>query len=652
MLLGGLAALSVRNSPSWSTVLGVGGAIAGCLGGLVPALLVLSGSPTEHVRLSWDVPYGSFCLGLDPLSAFFLLPTLGLCAIAALYGGGYMRTWGGRKALGAHWFFFNLLAASMVMVIVARNGVLFLMSWEVMSLASFFLVTFENEKENVRDAGWIYLVATHLGTAFLLVLFVLMGRETGTMDFDRAGMLAGLAPSAAGLLFILALIGFGTKAGLMPLHVWLPEAHPAAPSHVSAVMSGVMIKTGIYGILRILTLLGPPPAWWGWLLVAAGISSGVLGVLFALAQRDLKRLLAYSSVENIGIITLGIGVGVLGIQSGSRTLAILGFGGALLHVVNHAVFKGLLFLGAGSVQHASGTLEIDHLGGLMKRMPWTGATFLIGAAAISGLPPLNGVVSEFLIYLGAFHGGTTYGLTTAVSALATIAALALIGGLAAACFAKAFGIVFLGEPRSDSAIHAHEAGPAMAVPMALLAAGCLAIGLLGPWIVKGMAPVLGAVSGLPPGAVRENIVQAVGPLTYVLSGSAGFMAMAAILAIVRARLLADREKAETVTWDCGYTAPTSRMQYTASSFAQPLLGMFRIFLPVRRRLSPPEGIFPAASSFIVETPDIFREGLFRPTFAALSRGLSRVRWLQHGRVQLYILYIVLTLLVLLVWKIG
>ncbi|HET6420995.1 MAG TPA: proton-conducting transporter membrane subunit [Geobacteraceae bacterium] len=652
MLLGGLAALFARNSFFWSTALGAGGAIAGCVAGLVPAMLVTLGTPAEYMRLSWDVPYGTFYLGLDPLSAFFLLPTLGLCALAALYGGGYLQAWRGRKALGAHWFFFNLLAASMVMVIVARNGVLFLMCWEVMSLASFFLVTFENEKESVRDAGWIYLVATHLGTAFLLVLFVLMGRETGAMDFGRPGMLAGLAPSVAGLMFMLALIGFGTKAGLMPLHVWLPEAHPAAPSHVSAVMSGVMIKTGIYGILRVLTFLGPPPAWWGWLLVAAGVSSGILGVLFALAQHDLKRLLAYHSVENIGIITLGIGVGVLGMQAGSRTMVVLGFGGALLHVINHAVFKGLLFLGAGAVQHATGTLEIDHLGGLLKRMPWTGATFLIGAAAISGLPPLNGFVSEFLIYLGAFHGGTAYGLTTALSALATIAALALIGGLAAACFAKAFGIVFLGEPRGGHAIHAHEAGPAMTAPMVLLAAGCLVIGLSGPWIINAMAPVLVAASGLPPGAVRENLSQAVGPLSYVVTGCVVLLTLVATLSFIRRRLLASREKAISFTWDCGYATPTPRMQYTASSFAQPLIGMFRNFLPVRRRFSPPEGLFPAVSAFMTETPDIFREGIFRPAFAALSHGLSRVKWLQHGRVQLYILYIVITLLALLVWKIG
>ena len=380
----------------------------------------------------------------------------------------------------------------MLLVVVARNGVLFLMSWELMSLASFFLVTLEDEKESVRRAGWIYLVAMHLGTAFLLAMFLLLGKNAGSLDFERLSTAA--APS--GVFFLLAVIGFGTKAGFIPMHVWLPEAHPAAPSHVSAVMSGVMIKTGIYGLLRMLTLLGPPPAWWGWTLVAIGVVSGILGVLYALSQHDLKRLLAYHSVENIGIIAMGLGVGVLGISYENPTMAALGFTGGLLHVVNHAVFKSLLFLGAGSVLHATGTGELDRLGGLLKRMPVTGATFLIGAAAISGLPPLNGFVSEFLIYLGAVAGlGSQAHIAPAwpLMSVLVVGGLALIGGLAAACFTKAFGIVFLGEPRSDEAAHAHEAGAAMRWPMVVLAGLCVLIGLAAPLWPLVLQPAVAAV---------------------------------------------------------------------------------------------------------------------------------------------------------------
>ena len=459
LFLSGLLSLFLGRQARRATVVGVGGAVVGCLIGLVPTVSVLWTGRVETLRGAWQVPFGSFFVQMDALSAFFLLPILGLSIVAALYGGEYLMAYRSRKNLGSSWFFFNLLVASMVMVALARNAVLFLLAWELMSLASFFLVTFEDEKESVREAGWTYLVATHLGTAFLLVLFLVLGRQAGSLDFDRFLAASGSISPVAGVAFFLALIGFGTKAGFMPFHVWLPEAHPAAPSHVSALMSGVMIKTGIYGLLRTLTFLGHPESWWGWVLIGIGLASGLGGVLFALAQHDLKRLLAYHSVENIGIIALGLGTGVLGLALNQPALAVLGLAGGLLHVLNHALFKGLLFLGAGAVIHATGTRDIDHLGGLIRRMPWTAAMFLTGSVAICGLPPLNGFVSEFLIYVGAFAGIGLPGIS--VWGAATIAGLAMIGGLAAACFTKAFGIVFLGEPRNDQARHGHEVGWAM-----------------------------------------------------------------------------------------------------------------------------------------------------------------------------------------------
>ena len=636
LVLSGLAAL-------WRPRLGVGGLVAGCVLGLIPAGRVLLGGATESFRLSWNVPYGAFFVEVDALSAFFLIPIFVLSALTAVYGDEYLAAWRGKRRLGASWFFFNLLVASMVMVVLARNAVLFLTAWELMALTSFFLVTFEDEKESVRDAGWTYLVASHLGTAFLLAMFVLLGREAGSLDFNR------FAPVNAGVLFLLAVIGFGTKAGFMPLHVWLPEAHPAAPSHVSALMSGVMIKMGIYGLLRTLTFLGPPPLWWGWLLVAIGLSSGVLGVLFALAQHDLKRLLAYHSVENIGIIALGLGVGLLGLSSGSMSLAALGFAGALLHVVNHALFKGLLFLGAGAVLHATGTREIEHLGGLAKRMPWTAATFLVGAVAISGLPPLNGFVSEFLIYLGSYAGAVRGGAPVAVPLLGVIAGLALIGGLAAACFTKAFGIVFLGEPRHDHAAHAHEPGLSMRLPMALLAGGCGLIGLLAPFVVKVLPPVLACLTRA---RVADSLADAVQPLTLIVFGCVGVLVLVGGLLWLRHALLSGRRVETAVTWDCGYAEPTARMQYTASSYAQPLTELFAPLLRTRRKFAPPVGIFPQASSLATETPDMAREAVFRPLFAGTGWALGRLRWLQQGRIQLYVLYIALTLLVLLIWKLG
>ncbi len=647
LLAGGFLALVTSRSARWPVFFGAGGVVAGALIGAAESLRVLVQGSAAGWRCAWSVPFGALSIEIDSLSAFFLLPVLGLSALAAVYRGGYLANHRGRGASGASWMFFNALAAGMVLVIVARNAILFLVAWEMMSLASFFLVTFEDEREEVRRAGWTYLVATHIGTAFLFAMFVMLGRGAASLDFTAFGAAPG---AGAGAVFLLAVVGFGTKAGFMPLHVWLPEAHPAAPSHVSALMSGVMIKTGIYGLFRVLTFLGPPPPWWGLVLIAVGLSSGILGVLFALAQHDLKRLLAYHSVENIGIIAMGLGLGLLGLGVGQPAVAVAGLAGALLHVVNHAAFKGLLFLGAGAVAHATGTRDIEHLGGLLKRMPWTGGAFLVGAAAISGLPPLNGFVSELLIYLGAFKGALSAQPLLAVPALTLVIGLALIGGLAAACFAKAFGIVFLGEPRSDRAASAREVGRAMWIPMVTLAATCAAIGLAAPWACRLAAGVAGEVTGMDP-AVLAPVRSALSSiLTAFVAATVALIALAAVAAAVRRRLLAGRAVTEAGTWDCGYASPDPRMQYTASSFAQPLTDLFHGVLRTRERVSPPAGLFPAAASFASETADVFMERLFKPVFHGIEAGIARMRWLQHGRLQLYVLYIAIALLALLLWK--
>ena len=651
LLLGAAAALllsnSRRNDVSWAPTALIAFAAAA---GLIPAIQVLAGGPVLQFRCLWPVPFGELFIQLDALSAWFLVPTLLLSALCAIYGVGYLRSQAGKRPLGPLWFFYCLLVLGMTLVLLARNAVLFISAWELMAVSSFFLVTFEHERESVRNAGWIYLVATHLGTGFLLVFFILMGRETGSMDFTVWAKKGINTPELAGILFLLAVVGFGTKAGFMPFHVWLPEAHPAAPSHVSALMSGVMIKTGIYGLVRALTFLGAPPIWWGWVLVGVGLTSGVLGVLFALAQHDLKRLLAYHSVENIGIIALGLGVGLLGMSAGLPVLIVLGFGGALLHVLNHALFKGLLFLGAGAVLHGTGSLEIERLGGLLKRMPWTAATFLVGAVAICGLPPLNGFVSEFLIFLGAFKGGISGGGEIAVPLLALIASLGLIGGLAAACFTKAFGIVFLGTPRGEHVSRAHEAGWAMRLPMLTLAAGCVLIGLFAPVVVKSLQAVLENATGLPPENVRESLTAATNPLTFVMIGVAAFLLLLLALIVLRRGLLSGRRVEESVTWDCGYARPTARIQYTASSFVQPFTTLFRWLLGTQRQLQRPEGFFPAKASLTTETPDLTHEELYRPGFLKINWGIAKLRWMQQGHVQLYVLYIAVTLIVLLAWK--
>ncbi len=649
LLAGGVLSLVCSRDLRLSTRLGSGAAILAGLLGLAGTVHWLSAAGTGEVRWPWHVPYGEFHLGIDPLSAVFLLAIFGLTVLAALYGAPYLLR-GHDKRAGASWFFFDLLVASMALLVLARNGVLFLSAWELMALASFFLVTWEHERPEVRAAGLTYLLAAHLGTAFLFAFFAILGQRAGTLDFTQFAALAPLSSGLAGTLFVLAVVGFGVKAGLMPFHVWLPEAHAAAPSHVSALMSGVMIKTGIYGVLRALTFLGPAPAWWGLLLIVVGAASAVLGVLYALAQQDLKRLLAYSSIENIGIITLGIGVGVWGLSQGNQVMATLGFAGALLHVLNHAVFKGLLFMGAGAILHATGERELERLGGLLRRMPITGLTFFVAAAAISGLPPLNGFISEFVILLGALSGVVAQKVATVAVLSAVLVALAFAGPLAAAAFLKASGIAFLGHPRSAAAATAKEPERELLLPLAVLATLCAVMGLGGIALIHLLIPATAQLAHVTRAAATAQLVPFTGPLGKALIVSLTLLGLAAGLALLRYSLLAGRSVRSAVTWDCGYEQPSARMQYSAASFSQPLTTLARGLLWARERVVGPQGYFPRIASFESKTPDLWTERLYGPLLRAVDWSGARLRWLQQGRLAIYLLYIFATLVVLLVWK--
>jgi formate hydrogenlyase subunit 3/multisubunit Na+/H+ antiporter MnhD subunit len=417
-------------------------------------------------------------------------------------------------------------------------------------------------------------------------------------------------------------------------------------------MSGVMITTGVYGLVRTLGFLGPLPAWCGWTLGLIGLVSALLGVLLALAQEDVKRVLAYSTVENAGIVALGLGLGLLGLAGGMPVVAVLAFAGALLHVWGHALAKGVLFLAAGAVAHATGSRALDRLGGLLRTMPETGAAFLVGAAAITGLPPLGGFASELLLLVAAFHGASALGPTAALPFLGALAGLGLVAGLAAACFARAFGVAFLGHPRSRAAARAHDPGPAMRHALRLLAGGCLLFAAVTPWIPAAMAPALVAMTGLPPEAVRAGVAAGGGALRASLAAGLGLLVVIGALAALRHRLLATRSVARGLAWDCGYVSPSARMQYTASSFAEPLTTLFAALVGTRQIVDPPAGIFPAAAAFATHTPDPAAERFFAPLGRIIVRGLAALRWLQHGRIQLYVLYITLTVLVLLLWRLG
>jgi len=624
--------------------------IAAAIIGLIPAVSVLAGGEPLDIQRAWGLPAGSFHLRMDVLSAWFAVPVLFISGLAAVYGTGYMQPQESRKGYGFNGFAYQLLVAGMLLTITAWDGVLFLIAWEIMSIAAWFLVMFEHEKAAVRQAGWIYLTATHLGTAFLFALFVILKDGSGSFDFSAV---SGTAISA-NLVFFLALVGFGAKAGFFGLHVWLPEAHPAAPSHVSALMSGVMIKTGIYGLIRILTFFPAWPEWWGWVLVAAGIASGLGGILHATVQKDLKRLLAFSSVENIGIIAMGLGIGMICIHR-EYALAVPAIAGAMLHVWNHAIFKSALFMGAGSVLHATGTRSIDRLGGLGKRMPTTSLVFLVAAAAVCGLPPFNGFVGELLIYIAAFGGismgsGSTAG--PVLSGFIVAAALALVGGLAAICFTKVFGIVFLGEPRQAYPGHVHEGGWRMTGPMIILAGTCVVIGMGGFLLVDRMGALVAAVSprgvsGVAPAALLGEFSSV---LFNVAMISAVLLALGFILFSGRKKLLAGRVVAAAPTWGCGYTRPTTRMQYTGTSFVQPLVAALGFLLPGKQEGMPVAGYFPAESTVLTRTDDPFMSRVYGPLFNAVAAGFSRFRRIQHGRLHLYLLHIIITLVAIICWS--
>jgi formate hydrogenlyase subunit 3/multisubunit Na+/H+ antiporter MnhD subunit len=508
-----------------------------------------------------------------------------------------------------------------------------------MTIASFVLVAFEHHREEVSRASLVYLVTSHVGTAFLFLLFTLLAARAGSFDFAAFRGLE-LSPRWASACFVAALVGFGTKAGLWPLHAWLPQAHPAAPSHVSAVMSGVMIEIGLYGLVRTLGFLGTPAPWWGPLLLVVGAASALLGVLGALGAADLKRLLAYSSIENVGIVTLAIGLGLVLGRAGSASLAALAFSAALFHVWNHALFKSVLFQGAGAVLHAAHTRDLDGLGGLARRMPRVAAPFLAAALAASAVPPLNGFASEWVLYVTAFQsaiGGVGSGASLAILPL-----LALVGGLAAAAFVRAFGIAFLGEPRSAAARTATDAPPLLALPMWIGAILCLACGIAPGFFFRVAA------------SAALEIVPAAGPLPMVagLTEIGGALAVLAVIvaavALFRAALLRDRAPRRALTWNCGYALPTARMQYTASSFAEPALDPFAPLLRSHIAAAHPEGYFPLEARY-EEHVEEGGAGFAARLAQATAGALSRVTVLQLGRLQFYLLYILLTLLSLLAW---
>lgn len=622
-----------RSPRAWLalTLAGAGAAFAAAAG-------VLGGQEPWEWRSAWLLLGEPLHLVLDGTSAFFLVLVTVVGGAGALYAHEY---WTDREhprsaPSGRAWWTGLLVAFGCVLV--SANGIHFLLGWEAFTVCAYFLITRERQRPDVRAAGWLYLAASHAGTLCLFAFFTSLAARTGSFDLVPMRDRADLAP-----LFWLALAGFSVKAGVFPVHVWLPSAHANAPSHVSAVLSGMAIKMGVYGLVRFSGWM-PAPAAAGWVVAALGVTSAVLGVAFALAQHDLKRLLAYHSVENIGIILIGLGFAMVASEHGGAAWGRLALAGGLLHVWNHGLFKALLFLAAGSVVHATGKREMSRLGGLWRAMPWTTACFALGAVAIAGLPPLNGFVSEWLVYLGLFDAVGARGAAMWPAAAAAIL-LAMTGALALACFVKVCGIVFLGLPRSPEAAEARECGRWMRAPMLALAAACVAIGLA-PWLfwpalaraAAAWRPGFAAGAALAPTSTIPPVA-ALAPLGTIGAVAVTLALAAALASLLLARRVRRNGLARAVTWDCGYAAPTPRMQYTAGSFADIITGWFAWILRPARHGEPPRGPFPARASRDAHTPETVLERVVEPAGKRVLAASTAVRRLQHGRLQLYILYL-------------
>lgn len=594
------------------------------------AISVLAGGADWDWQGGISVGGGASHFRLDAISAVFLVLLAVVGAAGAVYAGEY---WAESKhprsaCNGRIWWSIMLLCIGVVLL--SANGLQFLIGWELFAVSAYFLITLDRKGSAVRKAGWLYLAASHTSTLCLFAVFATLATRTGSWELGPFHERADLAP-----LFWIALFAFGLKAGLFPLHIWLPSAHANAPSHVSAMLSGVALKMGIYGVVRFSGWL-PVPAGAGWTVATLGVLSAVLGVAFALGQHDIKRLLAYHSVENIGIILIGVGFAMVAVEHGHAAWGRLAMAGGLLHVWNHGLFKSLLFFGAGSVLHATGTREMSRLGGLWRAMPWTAGLFALGAMAISGLPPLNGFVSEWLVYLGLFDAALTRG-PSAWAAIPAAIFLGATGALALACFVKVCGVVFLGAPRSQSAARAHECGPQMRGAMGVLAAACVAIGLAPAFFWPAIARAAGAWQPAWSGTLMPVPLNTLGSVHIALASLCILAAWGLWRAAHR------RGVVRALTWDCAFAAPSPRMQYTAGSFAGTLTEWFAWIMRPVRHGHPPDGLFPKEASRSEHTPETVLEQIVLPASGGVMRLAMAARHVQHGTAQAYLLYLLIGL---------
>jgi formate hydrogenlyase subunit 3/multisubunit Na+/H+ antiporter MnhD subunit len=604
-------------------------------------------SPPEQVVLVVGLPDLPAHLRLDALSSVFMAVLGAASAGISLFGAGYFRRGQGTPP-GLLCLEYHVFLAAMGLVLLADDAYAFMVAWETMALSSYFLVTAQHRIPEIRSAGFLYLLIAHVGAISILLCFGVLQGGSWQFTFD-AMRAAHLDPVWASVAFLLALFGFGAKAGLLPLHVWLPEAHPAAPSPVSALMSGVMLKTAVYGMLRVtFDLLGEPASWWGMVMLPIGLLTALYGVVFAAVQTDMKRLLAYSSIENIGIIFAGMGLAVVFVANDMAVLGALALIAVLYHSVNHAFMKSLLFLGTGSVLHATGERNLGRLGGLIHRMPWVAWLTLVGALAIAGLPPLNGFVSEWLLLQAFLFAHEVPRLFVNMLLPLGAALLVLAAAMAAYVMVKFFGIIFLGQPREAALARAHDAGLFERLGLVWLAAGCFALGLLPAQVVAGLGNVtrqLGLPTLADAGAAWWMLVPladreaSYAPTVFLVA-----VAAVVLLAVVLVSVLYHRRVRRGPPWDCGFVNLDARMQDTAEGFGQPIRHIFQPFFAMTREVPSP---FDRAPRYAVKVGDRIWQAFYAPLGGIVQRIADRVAWIQQGRIAVYLLYSFVTLMVLL-----
>ncbi len=614
------------------------------------AVKVLTGKQFDSIFYGTPVT-GDIAVRIDALSGWFILLINFTLVTGALYGLQYMKSYRKQSSnITIHCIAYLLTQSMLTIICVVQNALVFLFAWETMALSVAMLILFEHYKPDTIKAGINYIIQSHLCIVFLSLGFIWVASRTNSYDFNAISNFSSTLSSFASMaLFLCFFIGFAFKAGFVPFHTWLPYAHPAAPSHISGVMSGVVIKIGIYGILRMILLIKTDYTLLGFIILFISIVSGVYGVMHAILQHNLKKLLAYHSIENIGIIGIGIGLGTIGIGTNNLLLTTLGFAGGMLHVLNHSLFKSLLFYGAGNVYQATHTMNIEHLGGIVKRMPHTSILFLVAALAICGLPPLNGFVSEFLIYSGLFNGLKTGNMVSMLSLLISVFGLVIIGGLALLCFTKAFGAVFLGNSRHHFPHPPTESSAGKLIPMYMVMGLILAIGLC-PNFFLGMLsePLKLFTDKLSLSAEAAYTVTNTGyTMMYIGWCSTGLIVLTGIIFFIRKKITAQKSVAITPTWSCGYVGNTAKMQYSASSFVRTYRKLAEPLLSIYKKKKEIKGIFPRDGWRETHPYDIVEEWLIDIPLKQIKYFLGKFRFLQNGMIQMYTLYgIVFIILVL------